>query len=148
MHKSLESFHAEKRLARAERDRYADSLATRWGQMQDPATRGVLLRDAVADALRSWKPYRSVHELLHGRVSGDMVSSLGMAAAGMHRSWTKRLLYTGISLLLGKAIGRNGVPEGSGILTSFAHGIGGFMKRVQQRRARRKTEEEVLHPED
>lgn len=148
MYKSLESFRAEKRLARAERDRYADALTVRWARLQDPATRGVLLRDAVADALRSWTPYRKVQELLHGRVSGEMVSSLGMAAAGMHRSWTKRLMYTGISLLLGKAIGRNGVPEGAGLVSSFVQGVGAFMKRVQERRARRNAEEEAPPVED
>lgn len=144
MYKSLESFHAEKREARAERDRFADSLATRWDHLQEPATRGVLLRDAVGDALRSWKPYRSIHDLLHGHVSGDMVSSIGMAAAGLHRNWTKRLLYSGLSMLLGKAIGRNGVPEGTGLLSSLAQGIGSIMKVVRERRERKKETDDVL----
>lgn len=145
MYKSLESFHSAKRAARIERDRHADALTKRWDHLQDPAARGILLRDAVGDALKSWKPYRSIHDLLHGRVSGEMVSSLGLAAAGLHGSWTKRLLYSGLSMLLGKAIGRNGVPEGSSLLTSLAHGIGSFVKQARERRARRKNEEEVLH---
>lgn len=143
MYKSLDSFHKEKRAARAERDRHADALASRWDRLQDSTTRGILLRDAVGDALRSWKPYRSVHDLLHGRISGDMISSVGLAAAGLNRSWTKRLLYSGLSVLLGKAIGRNGVPEGRGLLTAVAQGVGFFMKHARERRARKKAEQEV-----
>lgn len=142
-YKSLDSFHNEKRAARAERDRHADALASRWERLQDPVTRGILLRDAVGDALRSWKPYRRAHDLLHGRVSGDMISSVGMAVAGLKRSWTKRLLYSGLSLLIGKAIGRNGVPEGRGLLTAVAQGVAFFMKHARQRRARKKAVEEV-----
>ena len=148
MYKSLESFHADKRAARVDRDRYTDSLSTRWARLQDPGTRGVLLRDAVGDVLRNWKPYRSIHDLLHGRVSGDMVSSLGLAAAWLHRSWTKRLLYSGLSLLLGKAMGRNGVPEGPGMLMSVANGIKAVVKHMRERRARKMAGEKELHEQD
>ncbi|MBL7985677.1 MAG: hypothetical protein JNM91_11790 [Flavobacteriales bacterium] len=141
MYKSLDQFRAEKEAARRDRDLYTNALATRWEVLQNPRTRGILLRDAVSDALMSWKPYQRVHDLLHGRVSGEMVSSVGMAAAGLHRSWTKRLIYTGLSLLAGKAMGRNGVPEGTSTLSALAKGIGSVVRRMRERRERRRAEQ-------
>lgn len=139
MYKDLETFRVAKEAARLERDVYARALGTRWDHLQDARTRGLLLRDAVGDALMSWKPFERVHALLHGRVSGDMVASLGMTAAGFSRSWTKRLLYSGAAMLAGKLMGSNGVPEGEGLLTSTIRGIGSLIGGLRQRKSRRKA---------
>lgn len=125
---------------RAERDVYGDALATRWERLQDPEQRGVLLRDAIGDALSSWKPYKRVTDLLHGRVSGDMISSIGLTLAGFQRSWTKRLLYSGLSMVLGKAIGSNGTDEGTSPLSALAKGIGAIVSKFRERKQRRAHE--------
>ncbi len=146
MFKDIDSFRAEKRALRVERDQYADALASRWESLQDPVQRGILLRDAVGDVLHSWKPYKRVHDLLHGRISGDMVASIGMTVAGFQRSWTKRLLYSGLSMLLGKVMGRNGIEEGESTLSALAKGVGAIVSKFRQREHRH-TEEEAV-PEE
>ncbi|MBK6774870.1 MAG: hypothetical protein IPG74_03120 [Flavobacteriales bacterium] len=126
-HKTLSDFRTALWLARNERDRYAESIAERWDHLKDRETRGMLLRDALGDVLRRWAPYRKVHELLHGKVSGSTVSSIGTAVASMVPGFKRRLILSGISMLLGKVIGD--VPgKPSGILSSVASGIGGLAR--------------------
>ncbi|MBK9196366.1 MAG: hypothetical protein IPO17_15580 [Flavobacteriales bacterium] len=126
-HKTLSDFRTELWLARSERDRYAESIADRWDKLKDRETRGILMRDALGDVVRGWTPYRKVHDLLYGKVSGSTVSSIGTAVASMVPGFKRRLILSGISMLLGKVIGD--VPgKPSGILSSVASGIGGLAR--------------------
>lgn len=102
---SLAELRAEMQRVRADRDRVQDELRQRLELLNDPRTRGILLRDAAGDALRTWKPFRLVHEALNGRVSGETVAAAGMAAASLQGTWKKRMLWSGASWLLGQVIG-------------------------------------------
>lgn len=99
--------------ARYERDRVQKELRDRLELLNNPETRGILVRDAVGDALRAWKPFKLVHEALHGRVSGEAVTTVGMAAASLQGTWKKRLLWSGASWLLGKVIGDDPLKKNS-----------------------------------
>ncbi|MBK8500110.1 MAG: hypothetical protein IPL52_15130 [Flavobacteriales bacterium] len=137
---TLEQFRTAKLQARRSRDHHAASIAQRWGLLKDPRKRGALLRDAVGDVLRNWTPYRRVHDAFNGRISGSTVSAVGMAVASMQSGFGKRLLYSGISLLLGKVIG-NKEEKGPGLLTTLATAIGNMRQRMRERRAQRQEEE-------
>ena len=137
---TLEQFRAAKLSAREERDAYAQKLKESWSVLKEPATRGLLLRDAMGDALRSWKPYRRLQELLGGHLSGSTVSSIGVAFASMQGGLGKRLLYLGISMLLGKLIGDQ-EEKGPGLLSTLASAIGSMRTRIRERKAQREAEE-------
>ena len=137
---SLDEFHKAKTLARQEREHYAANIAERWVLLREPRTRGALLRDAVGDLLRSWKPFRRVHDLLNGHISGSTVSAVGMAVASMQRGLGKRLLYSGISMLLGKLIGDR-ESKSDGLLSTLATAIGGVVRGMRERKAAREEEE-------
>ncbi|MEO8591252.1 MAG: hypothetical protein ABI432_17875 [Flavobacteriales bacterium] len=141
-YKSLEDFRTAKIQVRQERDHHARNISNRWALLREPQTRGALLRDAVGDVLRSWKPYRRVHDVLNGHISGSTVAAVGMAVASMQRGIGKRLLYSGISMLLGKAIGNND-DRGSGLLSTLASAVGGVVRRMRERKAEREEEEEL-----
>ncbi|MEO8068337.1 MAG: hypothetical protein ABI599_11645 [Flavobacteriales bacterium] len=138
-HKSLSEYRTAKWQARRERDHYAHSISERWEALKDPDTRGILLRDAAGDALRSWGPYSKVHDLLHGKVSGSTVASVGTAVASMLPSFKKRLLFGGLSMLMGKWIGDD-PDKKSNTLSSVATGIGTVVQFLRHRRERRAAE--------
>ena len=133
---SMAEFHAVRAQAREARQQKQQRLAQRWATVTDPHTRGLLLRDALGDVLRSWTPYRRVKELLHGRVSGSTVAAVGMAVASAQQGLGKRLLFSGISMLLGKVIGQ---PEqsGPGLLSTVATAVGSGVRYMRERRAAR-----------
>jgi|GEM_PF-1453944 len=141
-YKTMQDFRAAKLQARQERDRSGERIADNWSMLQDPETRGVLFRDAAGDALRSWGPYRKVHDLMQGRISGSTVSAIGMTVASMQRGFGKRLLYSGISMLLGKVLsaGTEG-QKGPGLLTTLASSIGSVVKGMRERKAERERQE-------
>lgn len=139
-YKTLQDFHSAKLLARQERDAHAQNISYRWSLLKQPQTRGALLRDAVGDLLRSWKPYRRVRDVLNGHISGSTVSALGMAVASMQKGLGKRLLYSGISMLLGKLIGDK-EEQGPGLLSTVAAAIGSMLQRMRERKAQREEEE-------
>lgn len=138
---SLAAFRSARIAARLQRDHFGNELAARWALVQDPRSRGALLRDAVGDVLLSWKPYRHVHELLHGRVSGSTVAAVGMALASTRSGIFKRVLYSGISMLLGKMIG-DAPQAGPGLLSTLATAVGSSLRRIRERKAGREREEE------
>ena len=140
----LAEFRKAKTRARQEREHYAANIAERWVLLKEPRTRGALLRDALGDLLHSWKPYRRVHELLNGRVSGSTVSTIGMAIASLQGGFVKRMLWSGVSMLLGKLIGEK-EEQGPGFLSTLATAIGGMVQRVRERKA--KQEEEDIETE-
>ncbi|MBK6829308.1 MAG: hypothetical protein IPG92_00530 [Flavobacteriales bacterium] len=137
---SLEQFSKAKVQAHAAREVHATSIGHRWALLKQPEKRGALLRDAMGDVLRSWKPYRHVHELLNGHISGSTVSAVGMAVASMQKGLGKRLLFSGISMLLGKVIGEK-EDKGPGLLSTLATAIGSMRQRMRERKAEREEEE-------
>jgi len=135
---SLAEFHAVRAQAREAREEKKERLAQRWATIKDPHTRGILLRDALGDALRSWTPYKRISELLQGRVSGSTVAAVGMAVASAQSGLGRRLLFSGISMLLGKAIGQP-QQNGPGLLSSLATAFGSGVRYMRERRAARRT---------
>jgi hypothetical protein len=135
-YETLALFHAAKAEARRERDLHAGQLAHKWTVLKDPDMRGELLRDAAGDMLRNWAPFKRVHELLHGRISGSTVAAVGMAIASTRTGFVKRMLYSGLSMLLGKVIGEK-EEAGPGMLSTLAAAIGTFRTRMRERKAER-----------
>ncbi|MBK9176348.1 MAG: hypothetical protein IPM46_08410 [Flavobacteriales bacterium] len=146
-YKNLAHFLAAKAEARRTRDVHAGQLAERWALLKDPDTRGVLLRDAMGDMLRNWAPYRRVHELLHGRISGSTVAAVGMAVASTRQGFFKRMLYTGVSVLLGKVIGEK-EEKGPGLLSTLATAIGSMRQRMRERKAEREEAQAEVEASD
>lgn len=141
-YKTLAEFHTAKIQARHERDIHANGVAHRWSLLKEPETRGALLRDAMGDMLRNWGPYRRIHELLHGRISGSTVTAVGMAIASTRQGFLKRMIYSGVSMLLGKVIGDE--PDtGESVLGKLATTIGGVVRGMRERKAAREEEEEA-----
>lgn len=131
-YRDLNDFRQAKQLARTERDRAAEEVSQRWDLLQNPTTRGVLLRDAVGDLLRSWKPYRKVHDLLEGRVNGDAVAALGQLYASTRPTWMARAVYSGLSALLATVIGRSG-PSNNELLHAATRQVGSLFRRWKAR---------------
>lgn len=124
---SLAELRAEMQRVRADRDRVQDELRQRLELLNDPRTRGILLRDAAGDALRTWKPFRLVHEALNGHVSGETVAAAGMAAASLQGTWKKRMLWSGASWLLGQVIGDDPHKK-----TSILDTIGNALRKARE----------------
>jgi hypothetical protein len=137
----LAEFHAARSKARSARDQARHQLSARWALITDPGTRGALLKDAVGDMLRSWSPYRRVHDLLNGRVTGSTVAAVGMAVASAQHGMGRRLLFSGLSMALGKVIGDKR-PEGEGLLSSVASAVGRGVRFIHERRAARQEREQ------
>jgi hypothetical protein len=141
-YKTLLEFRSAKLQARQERDVHEQSIKERWMLLKEPQTRRILLRDAMGDMLRSWKPYRRMHELLDGRISGSTVSAVGIGIASMQGGFVKRMVWSGISMLLGKVIGDTDENEkGPGLLSTLATAIGSMRNRMRERKAQREEEE-------
>jgi len=144
---TMQGFRAVKLAARQERDHHAKNIQERWTLLKQPETRGILLRDAMGDVVRSWAPYRKMQELLNGRVSGSTVSTIGMAIASMQGGFVKRMLWSGISMLVGKVIGdKEEEGKGPGLLSTLATAIGSMRNRMRERKAQREQEEFEAEP--
>jgi hypothetical protein len=139
-YESLSAFHAARHLAIEERDRCALGLETRWNQLKDPAVRSILAKDAALDLVRSTVIGRKVHGLLHGRISGALLSTLGIAFASTRRGTAKRMLFSVASALLGKIMSAE-QESGPGMLSKLAEGIGGIVRRMRERKAERNSRE-------
>lgn len=137
-HPDLNAYRLAKEQARKERDVYAAAVEQRWIEFQDPSTRGVLLRDAVGDALRGWRPYRRLHDLVQGRISASTVTNLGMALASSKVSLPKRLVLSAATILAGKLMGQNN--ERPIEIRDIAHKIGDIVRRVRERKALREAQ--------
>ena len=142
-YQSLQEFRVATMRAKQERDAFANEISGHWSVLQNPATRGVLVRDALGDALRTWAPFKRVHDVLNGHISGSTVSAVGMAVASMQRGFFKRLLFSGISMLLGKMIGdQPGSEEEPNFLSSLATTVGNLLKDMRERKAAKNEEED------
>ncbi|MCC6400353.1 MAG: hypothetical protein IT227_06290 [Flavobacteriales bacterium] len=109
----LASFRRARDLARSDRDAHAASIKHRWGMLHQRSVRGALFRDAVGDLVRGWKPVRRVMDLAHGRVNGELITAVGELFASTRSSWLKRVMYGGMSRIVGHLIGRLTAPDRS-----------------------------------
>lgn len=131
---SLNTFHVAKQQARDELDQREQALVWRWTQLKDSTVRGALVKDAAIDIVRGSSFGRQVHEMLNGRFSGPLISTLGLAFAATRGGIGKRMLFSGISLALGKLLG--GVEPGkSGVLSNIAERIGSVVRSIREDRA-------------
>ena len=142
MYTSLHEFRSAKERARMDLDRVKDDLSGRWQLLQTPATRGILLRDAFGDVLRSWKPYKHMQNLVHGRVNGDTLMALGSLYASTRPTWGKRALYGGISVLLGKLLGGE-TSSPTNVLSTVVGSIGKVVAHFRERKAAKANEAEL-----
>jgi len=136
MYDSLAGFRAEMDRARLLRDVHEHDLSQRWAQLKDPTVRGPLMKDAAVDVIRSTSAGRHLHELLNGRFSGSLISTLGMAYANTRPGIVKRMAYSGISMLLGRLMRSDDAPAANPI-SQLAGGIGHFVQRMRARQAAR-----------
>jgi hypothetical protein len=143
---TLSEFHAARTSARAERDLARVRLSQRWALVQDPRSRGTLLKDAVSDVLVSWAPYRRVKDLLHGRVSGSTVAAVGMAVASAQHGMGKRILFSGLSMLLGRVLGGR-QPNDQGLLHTVASAVGRGVHYMRERKAARQQHAQEAEPQ-
>lgn len=137
-HTDLNAYRIAKRLARQERDICAAKVEQRWAEIQDPTTRGVLLRDAAGDALRGWKPYRRLHDLVQGRIPASTVGSMGMALAASRMALPKRIVLSAATVLASKLMGRN--DERPLELRDIARSIGNVVRGMRERKALREAQ--------
>lgn len=144
---SLSAFYTAKQDLRDERDRHAESIALRWSMLKDREVRSTLLKNAAVDVVRGSAAGRQIHDLLNGRFSGPLISGLGMAYASTRGGFGKRMLFSGISLALGKLFGeQNNDPTSPGILTKLAEGIGSIVSGIRERRAARNEQDVEQDP--
>ena len=132
-HTSLDAFRTAKWQVRRERDTYTDSIVERWEILKDPDTRGILMRDAFSDMVRNWGPYKKVHDMFRGRVSGSTVSSIGSAVSSLLPGFKKRMVFGGISTLLGKIIGDE-PGKHNDLLSSISSGLRTAAKFLRERK--------------
>lgn len=148
---SLSAFYAAKLAVREERDRHAENIALRWALLKDHEVRSTLLKNTAVDVVRGTAMGRSIHNLLNGRFSGPLISGLGMVFASTRAGFGKRMLFSGISLLLGKLVAGK-QDDAPGILTRLAEGIGSVVRSVRERQASRENhigeQEAMWHEED
>lgn len=97
----LAAFRRARDMARNDRDSRSASVKQRWDTLQNAHVRGALFRDAIGDMVRSWTPVRRVLDPIGGHVNGMLVSAAGQLFASTRRSWVKRLVYGGLSRLVG-----------------------------------------------
>lgn len=138
----LETFRSKKALLRMERDNAFLRVEQHWNLIRTPETRGILLRDAVGDAIGSWKPVKAIRDVMNGRINANLLSTVGSVYAASRPTWTKRALFSGINWALGKVLGED-VEEGEGSseklsgLHAAARTIGSALKRRREKRAAR-----------
>jgi hypothetical protein len=133
---SLTTFFAAKQQLRAERDHHAERIVQRVTLLKDSEVRSALLKSAAIDVVRGTDTGRHVHDLLNGRFSGPLISGLGLAYASTRAGFGKRMLFSGISLALGKLVG-GGDGDAPGLLTKLAEGIGSIVRGIRERKASR-----------
>ena len=140
-HLDLQSFRTEKARIRIERDRSLLRVGEHWNVLRTPATRGILLRDAVGDVIGNWKPIKVIREVMNGHVSGALLSTVGSVYAASRPTWTKRALFGGINWAMGKVLGdQEETEEGTSLglkagLHATARSIGSALRRRRERRS-------------
>jgi hypothetical protein len=132
----LSEFNEARVNARAQRDLAQDRLERRWSVLRDPRTRTELVKEAMGAVFQSWTPVRRVRELLQDPITGKAVTAMGMVLAGAQPTWGRRLLFSGLSVIMGKAM-RGHAPSEAGPLGRFGAALGRGLRFMQARRADR-----------
>lgn len=143
---SIGAFRTAKNTLRDKRDRHAENIALRWELLKDGDVRSTLLKNTAIDVVRGSTTGRHIHDLLNGRFAGPLVSGLGMAFATTRGGFGKRMLYSGISLALGKLVGQQN-DDPRGILTKIAEGIGSIVRSIRERKAERNAQDMDRDPQ-
>ena len=93
---SLDQLTGEKARLDAVRKHHGARLERHWSALKDHDVRGLLLRDAASDVLRSWKPTRLLAGLFGG---GSLTSALG-SAVFRRGGLSKRIFFFAASLIV------------------------------------------------
>ncbi len=139
----LQAFRTTRDAARMRRDAAAQRLATHWDLLQDRHARGALLRDAASDALHSWGPYRKLSGLLHGKVNGSTLTALGSLYASTRPTFMKRLLFGGLSTLLGGLLVNKDEDRQNELLHSVARRVGAAVNVLRRHMDKARAAQEV-----
>ena len=132
---------AARATARLQRDRAHARLGRRWAMLKYADIRTALITDAMGAVIRGWSPLRTARAALHSPLARTSLTAVGLALAGAQRTLGKRLLVTGLSVLVGRALGDD-ARAGDGLISRFSAAVGRSIRAVQQRRAERAREQE------
>ncbi|MBK6775984.1 MAG: hypothetical protein IPG74_09145 [Flavobacteriales bacterium] len=133
---SLSEVAAERARLNELRKVHAQRLERHWEAMKDHEVRGLLLRDAVGDMVRSWKPASMIAGLMGG---GSLTSAVG-AAVFRGGGLTKRMLSFAVRLLVPYLLKQAGNLSVDRIMTEVQSTMERVKKRMAERRDR--TEQE------
>lgn len=140
---SLAEFNAEKlRLDRVRRE-HGESLERHWLALKDHDVRGALLRDAVGDVFRAWKPFRMISGLFGGNTT---TAALGAALGG--GSWVRRLFRFGMGMALPKILERLENSSGEELMHEVqvtVDRVREFLKERREKRAARRSAHTDAH---
>lgn len=115
------------------RSAHGDRLERHWSALKDHKVRGVLMRDAVSDVLRSWRPAGMIAGLMG---NGTLASAVG-AAAFRRGGLGKRIFSFATTLLVPVLLKQ----AGSVSLDSIIKQVSGVVDRFRERKAEGKGEE-------
>ena len=131
---SLAAVQAEKMRLDNVRKEQGDRLERHWLALKDRDVRGALMRDAVGDVFRAWKPFRMISGLFTG---GTTTAALGAALGG--GSWAKRLFRFGMGMALPKILERVENTSGEELMHEVQVTIDRVRDFLKERRERRST---------
>lgn len=130
---SLEQVDRERARLDHVRKVHGDRLERHWSALKDHKVRGVLMRDAASDILRSWRPAGMIAGLLG---NGSITSALG-AAAFRSGGLGKRIFSFAASLLLPVLVKQ----AGSVSLDAIIKQVGETLGKISGRKHEHKEEE-------
>jgi hypothetical protein len=127
---SLSEVAAERARLNEMRKVHAHRLERHWEAMKDHEVRGILLRDAVGDVVRSWKPGPMIAGLMGG---GSLTSAMG-AAVFRSGGLGKRIMSFAFRLIVPYLLKQAGNISVDRIINE----VRSTMERVKERMAERK----------
>jgi hypothetical protein len=136
---SLDQLAQERARLHHVRTVHGDRLERHWSALKDHKVRGVLMRDAASDVLRSWRPAGMIAGLLG---NGSLTSALG-AAAFRRGGLGKRIFSFATSLLLPMLLKQAGAVSLDAIIKQVGDTLGKFGKRKNEHQ-----EEELAEGDD
>jgi hypothetical protein len=119
---SLEQMAQERARLDHVRTVHGDRLERHWSALKDHKVRGALMRDAVADVVRSWRPASMIAGLLG---NGSLTSALG-AAAFRRGGLGKRVFSFATTLLLPMLVKQAGSVSLDAIIKQVGETVGKF----------------------
>ncbi len=135
---SLEEVAQERARLDHVRKVHGDRLERHWSALKDHKVRGVLMRDAASDVLRSWRPAGMIAGLLG---NGTLTSALG-AATFRRGGLAKRILSFATALLLPILLKQAGSVSLDSIIKQVGEAVGKFRDRNAQRRGEEVAEDD------